>query len=275
MTVAAEHFRYVQQLVMERSAIVLTEDKSYLVDARLAPLARAIGVADVNGVVDHARSRRDPALEQRIVEALTTNETSWFRDTRPFHALEHLVLPALIERKRASRVLRVWSAACSTGQELYSLAILLEEKFPQLRRGWQVELVGTDLNTEMVRRATEGLYSNLEVNRGMPANLLVRYFEKEGAHWRARETVRDRSRFVKLNLVGKWPPMPTFDVVLLRNVLIYFDTKVKTEVLCRVVKQMARGGYMLLGTAETPSGLCPDLVPIPTDGTVVYHLPVG
>lgn len=274
MTVAAEHFRYVQQLVMERSAIVLSEDKSYLVDARLAPIARAIGVADVNSVVDHARSRRDPALEQRIVEALTTNETSWFRDNRPFQALEHVVLPELIERKRASRVLRIWSAACSTGQELYSLAILLEEKFPQLRAGWQVELVGTDLNTEMVRRATEGLYSNLEVNRGMPANLLVRYFHKEGAHWRAKEAIRDRSRFTKLNLVGTWPPMPSFDVVLLRNVLIYFDTKVKKEVLCRAVKQMAPGSYMLLGTAETPSGLCSDLVPVPTDGTVVYRLPV-
>jgi chemotaxis protein methyltransferase CheR len=272
VTVAPERFQYVQQLVMERSAIVLSAEKAYLVDARLAPLARDLGASDVNEVVDQVRSRKDPSLEQRVVEALTTNETSWFRDSRPFQALERQVFPELLRQNATTRRLRVWSAASSAGQELYSVAMLLEDKFPQLRAGWKVELVGTDLNTEMVQRASEGLYSTLEVNRGLPASMLVRFFDKQGAHWRVKQSLRDRVSFSRINLAGPWPPMAPFDVVLLRNVLIYFDMKVKTEVLCRAVKQLAPGGYVLLGTAESPNGLCPQLVPATTEGTVVYKV---
>jgi chemotaxis protein methyltransferase CheR len=275
MTVATEQFRYVQQLVLQRSAIVLAEDKTYLVDSRLAPLARSLGLKDVNGVVDHLRARRDPGLEQRIVEAMTTNETSWFRDIRPFEALRCHILPEALTRNAAARRLRIWSAACSSGQELYSVAILLEENFPELRCGWQVELIGTDLSSEMVRRASEGVFSTLEVNRGLPASHLVRYFDQEGTSWRVGRALKARTRFIKLNLVEPWSVLPSFDVVLLRNVLIYFDVDTKRQVLSRAVRQMAPGGVMLLGTAESPTSLCADLEGVTADGAIFYRAKRG
>jgi chemotaxis protein methyltransferase CheR len=271
MTVATEQFRYVQKLVMESSAIVLSEDKNYLVESRLAPLARSLGLANVDGVVDHMRKRRDLRLEQKVIEAMTTNETSWFRDRKPFDALQYHILPALLEANSASRHLRIWSAACSSGQELYSLAILLEENFPQLHHGWQVELVGTDLNTEMVDKAAGGLFSTLEVNRGLPASLLVRYFTQEGTCWRAGASLRARTRFAQLNLIKMWPALPTFDIVLLRNVLIYFDVSTKRQVLNRVVRQLAPRGYLLLGTGESPTGLGGGLETVNTQGAVFYR----
>jgi chemotaxis protein methyltransferase CheR len=275
MTVATEQFRYVQQLVMQRSAIVLAEDKNYLVDSRLAPLARTLGLKDVNGVVDHLRARRDPRLEQQVVEAMTTNETSWFRDLRPFDALKRNILPDALKRNAATRRLRIWSAACSSGQELYSIAIVLEEHFPELRNGWQIELIGTDLSSEMVRRATAGVFSTLEVNRGLPASLLVRYFDQEGTTWQAGKALKAHSRFITMNLVEPWPALPNFDVVLLRNVLIYFDLNTKRQVLCRAVRQLVPGGAMMLGTAETPTGLCDDLEAVTTEGAVFYRAKRG
>jgi len=273
--VATEQFRYVQQLVLQRSAIVLAEDKTYLVDSRLAPLARSLGLKDVNGVVDHLKAQRDPRLEQQVVEAMTTNETSWFRDLRPFDALRRHIVPDALKRNAATRRLRIWSAACSSGQEAYSVAILLEENFPELRNGWQVELVGTDLNTEMVRRASEGLFSTLEVNRGLPASLLVRYFSQEGASWRVGRALKARTRFIQLNLVEPWLALPNFDVVLLRNVLIYFDLNTKRQILSRAVRQMAPGGALMLGTAETPTGLCDNLEAVTAEGTVFYRAKGG
>lgn len=275
MPVATEQFRYVQQLVLQRSAIVLAEDKTYLVDSRLAPLARSLGLKDVNGVVDHLKAQRDPRLEQQVVEAMTTNETSWFRDLRPFDALRRHIVPDALKRNAATRRLRIWSAACSSGQEAYSVAILLEENFPELRNGWQVELVGTDLNTEMVRRASEGLFSTLEVNRGLPASLLVRYFSQEGASWRVGRALKARTRFIQLNLVEPWLALPNFDVVLLRNVLIYFDLNTKRQILSRAVRQMAPGGALMLGTAETPTGLCDNLEAVTAEGTVFYRAKGG
>jgi chemotaxis protein methyltransferase CheR len=275
VTVASEQFHYVQQLVLQRSAIVLSEDKAYLVDSRLAPLARTLGMKDVNGVVDHLRAGRDPKLEQQVVEAMTTNETSWFRDLRPFEVLKRLIVPELITRNAITRRLRIWSAACSTGQELYSVAMMLEENFPELRNGWQVELVGTDFNHEMVRRSTEGLFTTLEVNRGLPASLLVRYFDQEGTNWRAGHVLRQRTRFMALNLVETWPALPSFDLVLLRNVLIYFDLGTKRHVLDRALRQMAPDGYMMLGTAETPNGLCGGLEPVIAEGSVFYRAKRG
>jgi chemotaxis protein methyltransferase CheR len=275
VTVATEQFSYVQQLVQQRSAIVLAADKGYLVDSRLAPLARTLGVKDVNGVVDRLRASRDPKLEQQVVEAMTTNETSWFRDLRPFEALRRHIVPELIKRNASTRQIRIWSAACSTGHELYSVAMMLEETFPELRHGWQVELVGTDLNTEMVRRSTEGLFSTLEVNHGLPASLLVRYFDREGANWRANHSLRQGTRFLTLNLVGSSPVLPILDVVLLRNVLIYFDVATKRQVHIRTLRQMTPDGYVLLGTAESPNGLCDGLEPVTAEGSVFYRAKRG
>ena len=275
MTVATEQFRYLQQFVMARSAIVLAEDKHYLVDFRLAPLARSLGVKDANGVVDHLRSRQDPKLEEQVVEAMTTNETSWFRDLRPFDLLKRHLVPEVMAHNATARHVRVWSAACSSGQELYSVAILLEDGFPELRNGWEVDLVGTDISGAMVRRANEGLFGTLEVNRGLPASLLVKYFDQEGAGWRASHALKARTRFSRLNLVGPWPSLPAFDILLLRNVLIYFDVGTRRQILCRAARQLAPGGALMLGTAETPAGLCDELEPVNAEGTVYYRLKRG
>ncbi|HMK98337.1 MAG TPA: protein-glutamate O-methyltransferase CheR [Acidimicrobiales bacterium] len=270
MAVATDQFQFVRQLVQTRTAIVLGEDKKYLVDSRLAPLARDLGFGDADAVVQHLRRVPNLALEQRILEALTTNETLWFRDRQPFEALASHVLPQLVQRNAATRQLRIWSAACSSGQEIYSLAMLLDEQFPELRNHWHVDLFGTDFCTEMVTRATEGLYSTLEVNRGLPASLLVRYFDREGANWRLKPHVRSRARFGTMNLAGPWPPMSAFDLVLMRNVLIYFDVPTKERLLKAAGNQLAPGGYVLLGAAETAVGLCTDLTPVRLGDAVFY-----
>ncbi|MGD0810663.1 MAG: CheR family methyltransferase [Acidimicrobiales bacterium] len=271
MPIATEQFRFVQQLVLQRSAIVLSDDKEYLVDSRLTALARTLGLSDANGMVDQCRTRRDANLERRVVEAMTTNETSWFRDIKPWDLLKRHIIPDLIKRNARTRQLRIWSAACSSGQELYTVAVMLDESFPELRLGWQVELLGTDLNTEMVRLATEGRFTALEINRGLPASLLVRHFHQEGGAWRANDALRNRARFIKLNLVEPWPALPNFDLVLLRNVLIYFDSSTKRQVLDRTVKQMAPDGCLLLGATEIPTGLCDDLVPVRVDNSIFYR----
>jgi chemotaxis protein methyltransferase CheR len=271
MPVSTEQFHYVRQLVLERSAIVLSDDKTYLVESRLASLARSLGLEDATGVVTHLRTSRDRNLEQQVVEAMTTNETSWFRDQRPFAALRQHVIPKLVEANARSRRLAIWSAASSSGQELYSVAMLLEDEFPQLRLGWQVDLLGSDLNAEMVRRATTGLFSTLEVNRGLPASMLVRCFTQEGANWRINDTIRSRTRFFQMNLAEPWPALPSFDVVLLRNVLIYFDVSTKAQILRRVRSQMAVGSYLLLGAAESPTGLCDDFETVTAEGSVFYR----
>lgn len=270
MTVATEHFRFVQRLVLETSAIMLSDDKNYLVETRLAPLARNLGLSSVEGVVEKLRQHRDPLLERQVVEAMTTNETSWFRDRKPFDALRHYIIPELLGAKAACRSLRIWSAACASGQELFSVAMLLEEHFPELRQ-WDVELIGTDINSEMVERSRQGLFSSLEVNRGLPAPLLARYFQQEGRSWRAGAVLRSRTRFTQLNLVKMWPALPTFDIVMLRNVLIYFDPPAKAHVLNRVTKQMTNTGYLLMGSGESPSGLNGELQPVCADGTVFYQ----
>ncbi|MGC8628214.1 MAG: CheR family methyltransferase [Acidimicrobiales bacterium] len=271
MSVAADHFRYVRDLVLERSAISLTDDKHYLVEARLAPIAQSIGVDGVDSVVEQLRARRDPALEERVVEAMTTNETSWFRDRRPFDALSRYVLPELIRRKTAEHSLRLWSAACSSGQELYSVAMLLLEHFPELHSGWYIDLLGSDLSNEMVERAAKGRFSTLEVNRGLPASLLVRYFYQEGTSWVAGPELKAWARFMKLNLVGPWPALPSFDVVMLRNVLIYFDLDARRQVLQRAVRQLAPGGFLFLGSAESATGLVDGLEAVTAEGALFYR----
>lgn len=275
MSVAREEFTFVQQLVRQRSAIVLSDDKDYLVESRLGSLAHKLGLEDAGGLVGQLRSRRDPDLERKVVEALTTNETSWFRDRRPFDVLTRRVFPDIITTNAKTRRIRVWSAACSSGQELYSIAMVLEENFPELRQGWDVQLLGTDLNEEMVRRATAGSFTNLEVNRGLPASLMVRYFLHEGASWTVGPALRDRARFKCLNLAQAWRDLPRFDVIFLRNVLIYFDTTTKADILERAARQMTPAGALFLGAAETPNGLCNHLVAVPVDGTVYYRAKKG
>ncbi|MGD0676458.1 MAG: protein-glutamate O-methyltransferase CheR, partial [Polyangiaceae bacterium] len=241
---------FIRELVYRRSAIVVDEGKEYLVESRLAPIARAEGFASIDDMVAALRTQPANALHSKVVEAMTTNETSFFRDIHPFDALKNEILPALRKARASSRKIRIWSAASSTGQEAYSIAMLVREHFPDLL-SWDIRIVGTDLSATMVSRAKQGLFNQIEVNRGLPAPLLVKYFERKGISWQIKPTVRDMFECKQMNLVEPWPGMPICDVIFLRNVLIYFDVPTKQSILARIRQVLAPDGYLFLGGAET------------------------
>ncbi|WP_235564772.1 protein-glutamate O-methyltransferase CheR [Modestobacter sp. Leaf380] len=246
-------FDWVCQLVRRESAIVLAPGKEYLVEARLLPLARQLGLSGVAEFVDRVRSRPDPAVNRKIVEALTTNETSWFRDGDPFTALTSTVVPALQAARRPGEELRIWSAACSSGQEAYTVAMLLADSLPNATS--RVKITATDLSRDMVARTRAGRFSQLEVNRGLPASMLVRHFTRSGAEWEVAPALRQMVTASELNLAAPLPRLGPFDVVYLRNVLIYFDPPTKRTVLQKVRQLMRPDGWLFLGAAETTLGV--------------------
>jgi chemotaxis protein methyltransferase CheR len=249
MTMTAVEFDYLRKLVRQRSAIVLEAGKEYLAEARLATLVRQHGAASVQDLVSRLRTEQHGPLHSQVVEAMTTNETLFFRDVPVFDALRTDILPALA-KDAAGRRLNVWSAACSSGQEPYSLQVLLREHFPALCSGG-VHLLATDLSTAMLERCREGRYSQLEVNRGLPARLLVKYFGRQGMHWQVNDELRRGVEFRQMNLDEPWPALPPMDLVLLRNVLIYFDMDTKRSILARLRRLVRPGGFLILGGAET------------------------
>jgi chemotaxis protein methyltransferase CheR len=249
VTLGAAAFEQVRKLVYTRAAIVLDPGKEYLVESRLAPIARAHGCRDVDELCARL-DRHDAALIDEVVEAMTTNETSFFRDHHPFEALRRSVIPELIEKRRNTRTLRVWCAACSTGQEPYSLAMLLDEHFPQLST-WNVIIRATDIARSVIDRARSGRYRQIEVNRGLSARALVRYFFRDGLEWEIRPEIKRRVQFEELNLIAAWPRTEPFDLVFLRNVLIYFDQPTKVSLLQRAREVVRDDGYLLLGGSET------------------------
>jgi chemotaxis protein methyltransferase CheR len=253
VTLTATSFDWVRRLVHEESAIVLAPGKEYLVEARLLPIARRRGLADVTAFVDSVRTRPTAEDTRRIVEALTTNETSWFRDGDPFTALASTVLPALAAARRPEERLQIWSAACSSGQEPYSIAMLVDDALPDAAA--RVGITATDLSREMVERTRAGRFSQLEVNRGLPAAMLVRHFTRAGSEWEVSPALRRMVTAGQCNLAGPLPPMGPFDVVYLRNVLIYFDLPTKQAILRRVRELMRPDGWLFLGAAETTLGV--------------------
>jgi chemotaxis protein methyltransferase CheR len=216
-------------------------------------------------------AKKFDGLQRKIVEAMTTNETSFFRDFHPFEALRKSILPELITKRASSRELNFWSAACSSGQEPYSLALLLQENFPSLT-GWSVRIIATELSAEMLVRAREGRYSQLEVNRGLPASLLVKYFQQHGSDWQIREDVRRKVEFQFLNLADPWPLLPPMDVVLMRNVLIYFGLDTKKKILGRVRQLLKLDGFLFLGGAETTFNLDDTFERAQFDRTICYRV---
>jgi chemotaxis protein methyltransferase CheR len=256
-------FAFVAELVGRRSAIRLDAGKEYLVESRLNPLARAQGL-DLDGYVRWLRSAADEADLAAVVEAMTTNETSFFRDVAPFAALRPHVLPLLRQAGAAGR-LRVWSAACSTGQEPYSILMALAD-VPAV----PVDIVATDLNEQVLERARAGEYSQLEVNRGLPATALVRYFERVGPHWRVRPELRAQVQFRRHNLLDP-PPAGPFDMVFCRNVLIYFDLATKRAVLDRIARVLRPGGFLVLGAAETTLGIHDGFERVEAGGAVLHR----
>jgi chemotaxis protein methyltransferase CheR len=270
-TLPSEALDYVCTLVRERSAIELEASKSYLIDARLAPLARKQGYNSTAEYLQGLLYRNRPDEEAKLVEAMTTNETSFFRDIHPFNVLKNVVIDEFRSLRAAQRSLNFWSAACSTGQELYSIAMTLREHFPDLA-GWNVQLVGTDLSDAVLARARNASYSQVEINRGLPANLLVRHFERHGMNWQLRPELRAMAAFKKLNLIETWPDLPKMDIVFLRNVLIYFSPETKKQILHKVRKVMAPKAVLFLGAAETTMGLDTTFERVEAERSVYYRV---
>ncbi len=272
MTLSLPEFNYVRRLVLEHSAIVLEEDKGYLVESRLLPLARREGFASLDRLVQRLQTEPFNGLHRQTVEALTTNETSFFRDFHPFEALRKFVLPDLMSRRAAQRELRVWCAASSSGQEPYSLAMLIRENFPHLAN-WKLHILATDISTDILARAREGRYSQLEVNRGLPATLLVKYFQKRGYDWYLCDDIRRMVDYQALNLADPWPSLPSLDLVLLRNVLIYFGMETKKAVLSKVRKILKPDGYFFLGAAETTFSIDDSYERVQFERATCYRVP--
>lgn len=253
-TSAAVDYSFLRAIVGRLSQNVLDPSRDYLFETRLTRLLRNHGMTHLEELIEHLRIRKNPALERAIAEAMTINETSFFRDGRPFELLRTELLPALIEGRRLTRTLRFWSAACSTGQEAYSLAMLLRENFPSIA-GWNIHIEGTDICNEVVERARHGLYHRIEMNRGLPARHVVRYFDHVGEDWVAKPEIRQLCNFRMANLCQ--PPLPfheRFDVILLRNVMIYFAQDTRRTLMAGIHKLLAPDGVLFLGSAEQPSG---------------------
>jgi chemotaxis protein methyltransferase CheR len=261
MSLSSASFEFVRTLLRERSGHSLEADKVYLVETRLLPLTRRCGFASVEELVLRLRGRRDEKLLTELVEAMAINETFFFRDGHPFEALRQTVLPELMRRRAEVRCLNIWSAACASGQEAYSVALLLRHHFSGLS-GWSIRLLGSDLSAVALERARQGRYSDLEVSRGLPPELLAAYFQRQGDGWQIADDIRRMVEFHPINLNGVWPALPPLDLVLLRNVLIYFDIPTKQQILDRVHRVLQPDGYLLLGGAETTHNLCVDFVPI-------------
>lgn len=253
MTSAAA-LSYLRDFVRTRSAIVLTDDKDYLLESRLGPVANDAGSDGLDGLAEKLRQGRDTALATSVVEALTTNETYFFRDKHPFETLRTVVLPELIAARRPKKTLRIWCAAASTGQEPYTIAMIVAGLLGH-QPDWEVEILATDINQTVLDRAAEGIYRQHEVNRGLPTPLLVRHFQRAGTNWQLKEAIRGMVTFQRLNLLDPWPVRGPLDIVFLRNVLIYFDREVKHDLLDRVHRLLPADGSLFLGGAETTINL--------------------
>jgi chemotaxis protein methyltransferase CheR len=265
-----DDFDLLSSLVRARSGLVLTPDKAYLLESRLLPVARKRSCKSLPELAALLRGKPDAALVRDIVEAMTTNESFFFRDIKPFDQFKAFVLPQLVRARAASRSIRIWSAACSSGQEPYSLAMILSEQRAQLA-GWRIEIVATDLSLEILEKAQAGMYSQFEVQRGLPIQLLVKYFKQQGERWQIDESIRKMVQFRPFNLLEDMAGLGRFDVVFCRNVLIYFDQPTKSAVLNRIGRQMAPDGYLYLGGAETVLGISDKLQPVP-DHRGIYSL---
>ena len=265
-------YAYLQRLLSERTGIVLDAGKEYLVEARLHALMQAEGFSSVSSLLDSLMHEERPsALQRRAVEAMLNGETSFFRDHYPFEALRTTILPELMDRRAGTRSLNVWCAASASGQEAYSVAMLLLESMPLLQ-DWRVDLLATDVSESMLQRARTGVYRQIEVNRGLPATLLVKYFERNGEEWRVKERVRRMVQFSHLNLIEPWRNLPLLDVILMRNVLIYFSNETRRTILQSVLKTLRPDGYLILGGGETSLALDRTFEPVRIGKAVCYRI---
>lgn len=254
MTLSAPDFQYLSQLLKVRSGLVLTEDKHYLLESRLLPIMRRLKLENITALVAHMKANNDNALLVEITESMTTNETSFFRDAKPFEQFRQIVLPHILALPKRPEKIRIWSAACSSGQEPYSLAMCALEEAGKLG-GIPVEIIATDLAGHILKKAEEGLYSQFEVQRGLPVMLMVKYFEQKGDKWRVKDNVRALIQFKQANLLEDVSHLGVFDIVFCRNVLIYFDVPTKAQALEGIYSRLQPHGVLVLGSAETVYGV--------------------
>ena len=266
-----DNFRFLCQTVYQDSGIVLDDSKSYLIEARLLPVAKDEGAASLDGLCNLIRAMGDRRVRDKVVEAMTTNETLFFRDLAPFDALQTDVIPELLEKQKGSRMLRFWSAACSSGQEPYSLAMMWLEMG---NLASEIEILGTDLSEEILEKAKSGKYMQLEVNRGLPAKYLVKHFTRHNMEWEISSSIRSMVKWKKFNLKDNPTLMGTFDVVMCRNVLIYFDIETKKQILGNIRKTLAPGGYLILGSSETTLNLDETFARRQIGRAIVYQNPM-
>ena len=253
-------YDYLRKLLKDRSGLVLSADKQYLVESRLTPLARRVGVASLGELVSRLKSSNE-RLTVEVVEAMTTNESFFIRDKIPFDHFRDAIMPGLLAARARDKRIRIWCSAASTGQEPYSLAMCLKEMKDRVA-GWRIEILGTDLSTEVLEKAKTGLYSQFEVQRGLPIQMLVKYFTQVGDSWQLSPEIRAMVQYRPLNLLADFTHLGGFDVVFCRNVLIYFDQETKVGVLNRLAKLLEPDGYLVLGAAETVVGLTDAFKPL-------------
>lgn len=245
---------FISGLVRQRSGLVLTPDKAYLLESRLSPAARREGFESIEALVAALRTRRDERLATVVTEAMTTNETFFFRDKTPFDHFTQHMLPELIASRSPAAAIRIWCAACSSGQEPYSLAMLVDQAAADLA-GRRVEIVATDIDHQILEKAKTGIYSQFEVQRGLPVKMLVKYFDQQGETWRVKPELKRNIQYKPFNLLDDFRMLGQFDIIFCRNVLIYFDAQTKSNVLDRMSKALTSDGFLVLGAAETVMGL--------------------
>lgn len=242
-------YAYLRELVLAQSANLIDPSRNTLFDTKLIPIAKSVGVASLKDFVYLLKNDQPAHLHRAVAEAMTVNETSFFRDVKAFNLLRDILLPQLVERRREERRLRIWSAASSTGQEAYSLAILLAEHLPETA-SWDVKIIGSDISRKVIDYARVGRYRRLEINRGLPARMLLKYFQRDKEEWEISPRLRAMCEFHSVNLCTPPPNLPIFDLVLLRNVLLYFCQEDRSKVFHTVYQRMANDSYLLLGNAE-------------------------
>jgi chemotaxis protein methyltransferase CheR len=263
-------FAFLRKLIYDNSAIVLEADKRYLLEARLGPMLTRERLSSFDELVARLNSSNSGPLRQRVLEAVTTHETSFFRDLHPFDMFRKTIVPRLLNERSATKRINLWCGASSTGQEPYSLAFIIKECGLQLG-GWTVDFTATDLSEEVLARARKGVFNQLEVNRGLPMPMLIKYFDKVGLDWQVKADLRKTINFRKINLMEAWPAMPEMDVVFMRNVLIYFDVATKRRVFDRMARVIRPGGYLFLGTVESTHNLTEQFAPMQVGKAICYQ----
>ncbi|MEP3477457.1 MAG: protein-glutamate O-methyltransferase CheR [Hyphomicrobiales bacterium] len=263
-------FDYLRTLLKSASGLVLTDDKQYLIESRLLPVAKKLKYETIDAMVAELRRSEATSLKNQIVEAMTINESFFFRDKTPFDNFENIMLPKLLEAKKAQKHLRIWSAAASTGQEAYSLSMIMQEYAAELE-GWRIEIIGTDLCSEALEKAKAGLYSQFEVQRGMPVKYLVKNFKQVGSMWQVNSKIKSSVQYRQFNLLNSFNLLGRFDIIFCRNVLIYFDKETKSDIIERMGKQTNPNCYLVLGASETLVGLNDSFGTVP-DARGLYQI---